>query len=151
MFASFINQQKKKQKYTLVLSAVIPASNSLCLVNFENSSPCSWRVMAQMESKYLLPGRNLTRLVFNLTLALNLTSLQGCVVSQGMKYIHRSPLRVHGRLKSSNCLVDNLWSLRLSDYGLGQYRLATTAITDNERFTGRSVGPRRIFTAAAVT
>jgi len=54
-----------------------------------------------------------------------------------MKYLHRSSLRVHGRLKSSNCLIDNLWSLKLSDYGLGQYRLATN-VSDNERFTGLS-------------
>ena len=52
-----------------------------------------------------------------------------------MKYLHKSPLRVHGRLKSTNCLVDNLWSLKLSDYGMAQYRMATN-ISDNERFTG---------------
>jgi len=62
---------------------------------------------------------------------------------QGMRYLHRSPLRTHGRLKSSNCLIDHQWSLKLSDYGLGQYRnrLATNLsdsqrFTDNERFTG---------------
>lgn len=34
-----------------------------------------------------------------------------------MIYIHNSNLSVHGRLKSSNCLVDKHWILRITDFG----------------------------------
>ena len=37
---------------------------------------------------------------------------------KGMRYMHASPLRVHGRLSSRNCVVDSRWVLRLTDYGL---------------------------------
>lgn len=36
---------------------------------------------------------------------------------RGLVYLHESPLRFHGRLTPSNCLVDSRWTLRLSDYG----------------------------------
>nr|AAN16469.1 receptor guanylyl cyclase GC-II [Manduca sexta] len=37
---------------------------------------------------------------------------------KGMRYLHASPLRVHGRLSSRSCVVDSRWVLRVSDYGL---------------------------------
>ncbi|CAB3220057.1 unnamed protein product [Arctia plantaginis] len=37
---------------------------------------------------------------------------------KGMRYLHSSPLRVHGRLTSRNCVVDSRWVLRVTDYGL---------------------------------
>ncbi|GFN78509.1 guanylate cyclase [Plakobranchus ocellatus] len=36
----------------------------------------------------------------------------------GMAYIHDSKISVHGNLKSSNCLVDNRWTVKISDFGL---------------------------------
>ncbi len=35
-----------------------------------------------------------------------------------MSYLHNSPLKVHGRLKSSNCVVDGRFVLKLTDFGL---------------------------------
>jgi len=35
-----------------------------------------------------------------------------------MLYLHNSPLRVHGRLKSRNCVVDGRWSLKITDFGI---------------------------------
>lgn len=35
-----------------------------------------------------------------------------------MKFIHKSPIKFHGNLKSSNCVVDSRWSLKLTDFGL---------------------------------
>ncbi len=35
-----------------------------------------------------------------------------------MCYIHQTVLGSHGRLKSSNCLIDNRWVLKISSYGL---------------------------------
>ena len=35
-----------------------------------------------------------------------------------MTFLHGCPLRYHGRLKSSNCLVDNRWTLKVADFGV---------------------------------
>jgi serine/threonine protein kinase len=35
-----------------------------------------------------------------------------------MRYIHHSPLKYHGNLKSRNCIVDSRWVLKLTDFGL---------------------------------
>ncbi len=35
-----------------------------------------------------------------------------------MRYLHHSPLKFHGNLKSRNCVVDSRWVLKLTDYGL---------------------------------
>lgn len=37
---------------------------------------------------------------------------------KGLRYLHGSALRVHGRLSSRNCVVDSRWVLRITDYGL---------------------------------
>ncbi|CAH1158530.1 unnamed protein product [Phyllotreta striolata] len=37
---------------------------------------------------------------------------------RGMHYLHRSPIKYHGALKSSNCLVDSRFKLKIADFGL---------------------------------
>ncbi len=37
---------------------------------------------------------------------------------QGLSFIHGSDLNHHGRLRSSNCVVDNRFVLKLMDFGL---------------------------------
>jgi hypothetical protein len=39
-----------------------------------------------------------------------------------MTYLHDSPVRVHGNLKTSNCLVDSRWVVKLADFGLHQFK-----------------------------
>lgn len=39
-------------------------------------------------------------------------------IVRGMHYLHRSPIKVHGALKSTNCLVDSRFVLKISDFGL---------------------------------
>lgn len=39
-----------------------------------------------------------------------------------MHFIHTSQLVSHGRLKSTNCLIDSRWQIKISDYGLSQFR-----------------------------
>ena len=41
---------------------------------------------------------------------------------QGMAFIHGSELRVHGNLKSSNCVVDGRFVLKITDFGLQSLR-----------------------------
>ncbi|XP_022181653.1 guanylate cyclase 32E isoform X1 [Myzus persicae] len=43
-------------------------------------------------------------------------------IIRGMLYLHDSPLRYHGNLKSSNCLVDSRWVLKLTDFGLQEFK-----------------------------
>ena len=37
-------------------------------------------------------------------------------VAKGMEYLHKSHLQSHGNLKSSNCLVDSRWTIRVCVY-----------------------------------
>ena len=37
---------------------------------------------------------------------------------RGMKYLHNSDIKVHGRLKSTNCVVDGRFTCKITDYGL---------------------------------
>lgn len=39
-----------------------------------------------------------------------------------MRYLHQSPLGSHGRLTSTNCLVDDTWTCKVADFGLGYFR-----------------------------
>ncbi|KAK2144110.1 hypothetical protein LSH36_785g03085 [Paralvinella palmiformis] len=43
-------------------------------------------------------------------------------ILKGLEYLHESSLRVHGQLKSSNVVVDNRWTCKLTDYGLTRFR-----------------------------
>ncbi|KAH9525527.1 Nitrogen permease reactivator protein [Bulinus truncatus] len=35
----------------------------------------------------------------------------------GMEYLHKTTLRSHGNLKSSNCVIDSRWVLKITDFG----------------------------------
>jgi hypothetical protein len=35
-----------------------------------------------------------------------------------MRYLHSSPIRIHGYLTSRNCVIDARWVLKITDYGL---------------------------------
>ncbi|XP_070555138.1 speract receptor-like [Ptychodera flava] len=41
---------------------------------------------------------------------------------KGMTYIHSGPIKSHGHLKSSNCVVDNRFVLQITDYGMHQFK-----------------------------
>lgn len=40
-----------------------------------------------------------------------------------MAFIHESPLKSHGNLRSSNCLVDIRWTVKVADFGLSNMRV----------------------------
>uniref|UniRef100_A0A1I7UYY1 Guanylate cyclase n=1 Tax=Caenorhabditis tropicalis TaxID=1561998 RepID=A0A1I7UYY1_9PELO len=39
-------------------------------------------------------------------------------IAEGINYIHKSFLRVHGNLRSATCLVNDSWQVKLADFGL---------------------------------
>jgi len=52
-----------------------------------------------------------------------------------MEHIHKSQLKFHGRLKSTNCLLDSRLVVKITDYGLGHLRHITYD-TDEEMYSG---------------
>ncbi|KAH3894135.1 atrial natriuretic peptide receptor 2-like isoform X2 [Dreissena polymorpha] len=38
-------------------------------------------------------------------------------LSRGLEFLHKSIVRSHGNIKSSNCVIDSRWVLKLTDYG----------------------------------
>ncbi|XP_060573232.1 atrial natriuretic peptide receptor 1-like [Ruditapes philippinarum] len=59
-------------------------------------------------------------------------------LTNALYYIHSSPLRYHGNIKSSNCLVDNRWVLKVTDYGLTRMRNLNRRrnLTEYKYYTG---------------
>lgn len=43
-------------------------------------------------------------------------------ISQGMLFLHNGAICSHGNLKSSNCVVDGRFVLKITDYGLESFR-----------------------------
>ena len=46
-----------------------------------------------------------------------------CMCLQGMVYLHSSEIKSHGSLKSSNCMIDSRWTLKIADYGLTSMKM----------------------------
>lgn len=69
-----------------------------------------------------------------------------CVhLSQGMAFLHNSIIGHHGSLKSSNCVVDSRFVLKITDYGLASFRSPsdnedTHALYASECLPGRTRG-----------
>jgi atrial natriuretic peptide receptor A len=49
-----------------------------------------------------------------------------------MAYIHSSEIRSHGNLKSSNCVVDSRFVLKVTDFGLHSLRVAAAGDDAND-------------------
>jgi serine/threonine protein kinase len=43
-------------------------------------------------------------------------------ILQGLSYLHSSDIRSHGNLKSTNCVVDGRFVLKITDFGLHAFR-----------------------------
>nr|XP_057918635.1 guanylyl cyclase C [Doryrhamphus excisus] len=42
-------------------------------------------------------------------------------IAKGMSYLHASDIQVHGRLKSTNCVVDNRMVVKITDFGCNSF------------------------------
>ncbi|XP_047143236.1 atrial natriuretic peptide receptor 1 isoform X1 [Hydra vulgaris] len=43
-------------------------------------------------------------------------------IIKGMSYLHSTDIKSHGNLKSSNCVIDSRWVLKITDFGLNAFR-----------------------------
>ena len=58
---------------------------------------------------------------------------------RGMNYIHKSQIKFHGKLKSTNCVVDSRFTLKITDYGLHRIKEAQKLeFLDNREENNRS-------------
>eukprot|EP00795_Rhopilema_esculentum_P006236 gene6236-11647_t len=53
-------------------------------------------------------------------------------IAAGMLELHRSPIGAHGRLTSNNCVIDNRWVCKITDYGLDKFK--ANAKEDNSEY-----------------
>jgi len=49
-----------------------------------------------------------------------------------MLYLHSTDIKSHGNLKSSNCVIDSRWVLKISDFGLNTFRSRQGSISSLE-------------------
>lgn len=62
-----------------------------------------------------------------------ITSLITDIV-KGMSYLHSTEIKFHGRLKSSNCVIDGRWVLKITDYGLHKFKSNQTEKEDEGEY-----------------
>ncbi|XP_072039413.1 atrial natriuretic peptide receptor 1-like [Amphiura filiformis] len=55
---------------------------------------------------------------------------------KGLSYLHYSTLNYHGRLRSSNCVIDSRFVLKLTDFGLHTFRKAANE-QRNQKLSGQ--------------
>lgn len=63
----------------------------------------------------------------------------GYFSSQGMRYLHSTPIRVHGFLTSRNCVIDARWVLKVTDYGLPAFYEAQNIVLPAKTARGKIV------------
>lgn len=54
-------------------------------------------------------------------------------IVRGMAYLHASEVKSHGNLKSSNCVVDSRFVLKITDFGLHELRKPSAGDSDEDR------------------
>lgn len=54
-----------------------------------------------------------------------------------MVFLHNSVIFSHGKLKSSNCVVDKRFVLKITDYGLSSFRSDLDSGSDAHAFYAR--------------
>lgn len=43
-------------------------------------------------------------------------------LANGLNYIHSSPIGLHGHLTTGHCLIDSRWILKISSFGLNEFK-----------------------------
>ncbi|KAK1154732.1 atrial natriuretic peptide receptor 1-like [Acipenser oxyrinchus oxyrinchus] len=60
-------------------------------------------------------------------------------IVKGMAFLHNSVIVSHGNLKSSNCVVDSRFVLKITDYGLASFRVAAADCEDLYAFYAKKL------------
>lgn len=58
---------------------------------------------------------------------------------KGMRYLHGTPVRVHGYLTSRNCVIDARWVLKVTDYGLPVFHEAQNIVPPAKTARGMTI------------
>ncbi|XP_063708724.1 guanylate cyclase 32E [Culicoides brevitarsis] len=53
-------------------------------------------------------------------------------IIRGMIYLHESPLKFHGHLCTSNCLIDSRWVVKIGDFGLHAFKGGSEDVTNED-------------------
>ena len=65
--------------------------------------------------------------------ALNFVIIDVQDICRGMIYLGNSPIKSHGRLKSSNCVIDNRWTLKITGESGGSINVRARIAQSGER------------------
>ncbi|EFX72574.1 hypothetical protein DAPPUDRAFT_201000 [Daphnia pulex] len=68
-------------------------------------------------------------------------------ITKAMAYIHSTEIRSHGNLKSSNCVVDSRFVLKVTDFGLHSLRVAADDDDANDDQNSYAYWKRKLWTA----
>ncbi|XP_070572314.1 atrial natriuretic peptide receptor 1-like [Ptychodera flava] len=58
-------------------------------------------------------------------------------VAKGMEFIHKSSIRSHGNLKSSNCVVDSRWVVKITDLGILKTDFDSEDVAEYQYYRGK--------------
>lgn len=89
------------------------ASDHICLRVSAQSCESSWEELSIISQQFCRDCA---------VLACQSKSIYWSSLHQGMNYLHNSYIGCHGNLKSSNCVVDSRFVLKITDYGLASFR-----------------------------
>ncbi|XP_066277279.1 atrial natriuretic peptide receptor 1-like isoform X3 [Branchiostoma lanceolatum] len=51
-------------------------------------------------------------------------------IAKGMEYIHQSIIKYHGKLKSTKCVLDQRWVVKITDYGLKEFKFGADVLEE---------------------
>ncbi|KAL4224652.1 Retinal guanylyl cyclase 1 [Mactra antiquata] len=65
-------------------------------------------------------------------------------ICQGLDYLHKSSIKHHGNLRSTNCVIDSRWVCKLTDFGIQTFR----SMQESEELLGEQTYYSRLFWTA---
>ncbi|KAI8490315.1 hypothetical protein Bbelb_320530 [Branchiostoma belcheri] len=62
-------------------------------------------------------------------------------IAKGMEYIHQSIIKYHGKLKSTKCVLDQRWVVKITDYGLKEFKFGADVLEETKEQETKSMDP----------
>ena len=104
------------------MSAILEKYFTHVVIALIYSKPRSVVLKVSLCQDLLPPSKRPWERVWVNRLAVPSSRVYGILLYQGMTFLHSSDIKSHGNLKSSNCVVDNRWVLKITDYGIPDIR-----------------------------